>query len=217
VRLHPGTSPGPHALLAVVDEGVGMRDEIVARAFEPFFTTKPKGQGTGLGLATTYGIVKQNRGHIELRSKLGIGTEARVLLPLACREADELPDTAVAAPSAGRGERVLVVEDEDAVASIVRRILEADGYDVLAAADPHEAIALCEGLDVDVVVTDIVMPGMSGPQLVARLRDDRPELPAIFMSGYTDRPGALPPDAPVLSKPFSRQELLVEVAEILGR
>jgi CheY-like chemotaxis protein len=192
-----------------------MTDEVLAKAFEPFFTTKPKGQGTGLGLATTYGIVKQNGGHIDLRSQLGVGTEARVLLPLA-PGASALPaDVTVVAPPAGRGERVLVIEDEEGMRLVARRILEGGGYDVVVAADPYEALALCERLEVDLIVTDVVMPGMSGPHLVERLRADRPDLAAIFMSGYTDRPGALPPDAAFVSKPFSRRELLEQVARAL--
>jgi two-component system cell cycle sensor histidine kinase/response regulator CckA len=214
-RLFPGTSPGPHALLVVGDDGTGMLPEVVAKAFEPFFTTKPKGHGTGLGLATTYGIVTQNGGHIELRSELGEGTEARVFLPLTEREAELSVDAAVVAPRAGQGERVLVVEDEEGVRSLARRILEGAGYVVVVADDAQEAIDLLDRSEVDVVVTDIVMPGMSGPKLVEQLRRARPDLRAIFMSGYTDRPGALPTGVPFLSKPFSGRELLELVARVL--
>jgi CheY-like chemotaxis protein len=194
-----------------------MAEEVVAKAFEPFFTTKPKGQGTGLGLATTYGIVNQNGGHIELRSELGVGTEARILLPIAHRAAEPRTDAAVPEPRAGRGERVLVVEDEVGVRSLARRILEAAGYEVLVAADGQEALALFERTAVDLVITDVVMPGLSGSQVVSRMRMVHPGLPAIFTSGYTERPGALPPGAPFLSKPFSGRDLLTLVGETLDR
>jgi CheY-like chemotaxis protein len=124
-------------------------------------------------------------------------------------------DAAVVAPRAGQGERVLVVEDEEGVRSLARRILEGAGYVVVVAGDAQEAIGLLDRSEVDVVVTDIVMPGMSGPKLVEQLRRARPDLRAIFMSGYTDRPGALPTGVPFLSKPFSGRELLELVAEIL--
>jgi two-component system cell cycle sensor histidine kinase/response regulator CckA len=216
-RLHPGTTPGPHALLTVADDGAGMSEEVLAKAFEPFFTTKPKGQGTGLGLATTYGIVTQNSGHIELRSERGVGTEARILLPIAQRSAGPRTDAAVPEPPVGRGQRVLVVEDEVGVRTLARRFLESGGYEVLVAADGHEALALFERSAVDLVITDVVMPGLSGPQVVARMRMIRPGLPAIFTSGYSDRPGALPSGAPFLSKPFSIPDLLALVGEVLGR
>jgi two-component system, cell cycle sensor histidine kinase and response regulator CckA len=207
---------GGDALLSVSDTGTGMTPEVLARAFEPFFTTKPKGTGTGLGLATTYGIVKQNGGQLEFDSEVGRGTVARVLLPRATSAACAHPEEEHAAVQPGRGERILVIEDDAAVRRITERILTASGYDVIAAPDGVAALGLPGLADVDLVVTDVVMPGMPGPQLVDELRRRRPGLPAIFMSGYTDRPGALPAGATFVSKPFARQALLESVATELA-
>jgi two-component system cell cycle sensor histidine kinase/response regulator CckA len=217
IALPPGLEPGPYALLVVADTGIGMIDEVVERAFEPFYTTKPKGQGTGLGLATVYGIVKQSGGHIELRSNYGRGTEARVFLPTDGRRPEAVSTADATAPPSGHGQRVLVVEDESGVRDLVRRILAEDGYEILLAADGQEALSLAAGNDIELVVTDVVMPGLSGPQLVHQLRVRRPDLPAIFVSGYTDRPGALPKGAVFVSKPFTGSELRARVSAILER
>jgi two-component system cell cycle sensor histidine kinase/response regulator CckA len=214
-RLHADVSPGRYVRLAVSDTGEGMSHAVRQKAFEPFFTTKPKGMGTGLGLATTYGIVKQNDGHVEIYSEEDAGTVVKVYLPAvggaaAVTDAEE-PD----AGAMGHGERVLLVEDEEAVRRVTQRILAGHGYNVVCAADPAEALELATGAELDLVVTDVVMPGMSGPMLLAQLRGNAPRLPAIFMSGYTDRPGVLPGDAAFLGKPFSRQALLTLVARAL--
>jgi PAS domain S-box-containing protein len=214
-RLHADVKPGRYVRLAVSDTGCGMPEEVRERAFEPFFTTKPKGTGTGLGLATTYGIVKQNGGHIEIYSEVGEGTVLKVYLPAVEGDALEQPMDEPVTVRGGNGERILVVEDEEGVRRVTERILCAHGYEVTAASGPEAALSLVETADVDLVLTDVVMPGMSGAMLVERLREEEPRLPAIFMSGYTDRPGALPPDAAFLSKPFSRQELLDRVADAL--
>jgi two-component system, cell cycle sensor histidine kinase and response regulator CckA len=217
-RLHPGVAPGTYVQLAVCDTGRGMTEEVRERAFEPFFTTKPKGTGTGLGLATTYGIVKQNGGHVEIYSEPGVGTVMKVYLPPApSGETQERGADEPATIPPGAGERILVVEDEEGVRRVTERILRAGGYEVLAASGPHEAIELAEGAQVDLVLTDVVMPVMSGAALVERLREDARRLPAIFMSGYTDRPGALPPDAAFIGKPFSRQALLEQIARALEK
>jgi PAS domain S-box-containing protein len=215
-RLHD-VQPGRFVLLAVSDTGCGMAEEVRERAFEPFYTTKPKGTGTGLGLATTYAVVRQNGGHIEIESAPGAGTVMRVYLPASAgaatvRGTDESP-----APRRGRGEHILVVEDEEGVRRVTERILRGHGYEVTAAACPESALAVADELDVQLVVTDVVMPVMSGALLVARLRERRPQLPAMFMSGHTDRPGALPGDALFLSKPFSREQLLENVAHALDQ
>jgi two-component system, cell cycle sensor histidine kinase and response regulator CckA len=216
-RLHLGVQPGTYVRLAVSDTGRGMTPEVRERAFEPFFTTKPKGAGTGLGLATTYGIVKQNGGHVEIYSEPGAGTVMKVYLPAApSRETQGHGGDEPAVMPSGAGELILVVEDEEGVRRVTERILRAGGYEVLAASGPQEALELAAGAQVDLVLTDVVMPVMSGAALVERLRQDAERLPAIFMSGYTDRPGALPSDAAFLSKPFSRQSLLEQVARALG-
>jgi two-component system, cell cycle sensor histidine kinase and response regulator CckA len=214
-RLHADLEPGRYVRLAVSDTGTGMPEHVRQRAFEPFFTTKPKGTGTGLGLATTYGIVKQNGGHIEIYSEPDEGTVMKVYLPASAGEAEERPLHKPPTARRGRGERVLVVEDEEGVRRLTERILREHGYEVMAAAGADEAIDLAESTAIDLVLTDVVMPGMSGGSLLGRLREHRRRLPAIFMSGYTDRPGALPADAAFLSKPFSRQHLLESVARAL--
>jgi CheY-like chemotaxis protein len=214
-RLHADVKPGRYVRLVVSDTGCGMREDVRERAFEPFFTTKPKGTGTGLGLATTYGIVKQNGGHIEIYSELDVGTVVKVYLPATRGAATGPPSAEAVTAPAGRGERILVVEDEEGVRKITERILRGHGYEVVAASGPGPALGLAASAAIDLVLTDVVMPGMSGAMLVERLREAEPRLLAIFMSGYTDRPGALPRDAAFLSKPFSRQDLLGRVAEAL--
>ncbi|MEA2478415.1 MAG: hypothetical protein QOJ07_337 [Thermoleophilaceae bacterium] len=210
---HADVSPGRYVRLAVTDDGHGMSSAVRQKAFEPFFTTKPPGAGTGLGLATTYGIVKQSGGHVEIYSEEGSGTVVKVYLPAAetgagGREPAEPQETA-----AGGGERILLVEDEEGVRRLTERILTTHGYAVVSAEDVGDAVGLAA--DVDLVLTDVVMPGMSGAALVARLREDAPHLPAIFMSGYIERPDALPTDAPFIGKPFSRHALLDLVAATL--
>jgi CheY-like chemotaxis protein len=216
-RQHPGMKSGRHVLLAVSDTGTGMSRDVQAKAFEPFFTTKSKGMGTGLGLATTFGIVKQNGGHITLYSEEGTGTVVRVFLPVAADQSATPTEAERSSPRVAAGERILVVEDEEGVRRVAARILTGHGYEAVCACGPDEALELCERMAVDLVLTDVVMPQMSGAMLVARMREDVPGLPAIFMSGYTDRPGALPPDAEFLGKPFSRHDLLALVARTLGK
>jgi two-component system cell cycle sensor histidine kinase/response regulator CckA len=208
---------GSYARLAVSDTGVGMTEAVREKAFEPFFTTKPKGMGTGLGLATTYGIVKENGGHVEIDSEHGSGTTLTVLLPATAGAATALAGTAAAPAASGDGERILIVEDEEGVRRVADRILSGHGYETVCAAGPDEALRVCKQTAVDLVLTDVVMPHMSGAMLVAKLREDVPNLPAIFMSGYTDRPGALPPEARFIGKPFSRHDLLELVARTLGK
>ncbi|MEA2457837.1 MAG: hypothetical protein QOC95_809 [Thermoleophilaceae bacterium] len=206
-REQADVAAGSYLRLELIDDGTGMPELVRRRAFEPFFTTKPKGAGTGLGLATTYGIVKQMGGFVEIDSEVGHGTVMKVYLPVAGHVAEEPAATAV-----GGDERILLVEDEEGVRRITARILTESGYTVLSAAHPREALAILGEGPVDLVLTDVVMPGMSGGMLVARMREDTPRLRAVFMSGYTDRPDALPRDAEFIAKPFTRQALLERVA-----
>ncbi|MGH9943517.1 MAG: PAS domain S-box protein [Pyrinomonadaceae bacterium] len=223
-----GVSPGRYVRLRVTDTGTGMDAETRARIFEPFFTTKEVGKGTGLGLSTVYGIVKQHGGYITVESAPGRGTTFDLYLPPAEGWPDEEASGVAAAsreaPEPLRGtETVLVVEDEPTLRDIARELLELYGYRVLLAPDGRAALSACGQMGeepVHLVITDVVMPGMSGPELARRLRALRPEMKIIYMSGYTDdaivRHGVL--DAAgvaFLQKPFTPDELARKVRQIL--
>ena len=217
------SSGGDFVCLTITDTGTGMPPEVAARAFEPFFTTKGRGKGTGLGLATAYGVVTDAGGTIALESEPGQGATVRVRLPASGEAAPcDMPIDREAA-AAGHGRRILVVEDEDGVRDIVCRILTKAGYDVRAAGDPQEALKLCvdPGVHLDALLSDVIMPGMSGTQLAAELRIGRPDLPVLFMSGYTSGPAPggqeLPPDALLIYKPFQTDQLLHAVHQLLRR
>ncbi|MEV6845951.1 response regulator [Actinoplanes sp. NPDC051411] len=225
-RLTIGTSAEPDGefvALTITDTGCGMAPEVAARAFEPFFTTKGRGNGTGLGLATAYGVVTDVGGTIGLESQPDQGTTVRVRLPAGSTGPAGEAVVARVPSAGGRGQRILVVEDEDGVRDIVCRILKKAGYDVRASGDPQEALKMCldGNLHVDALLSDVIMPGMSGTQLAAELRRTRPGLPVLFMSGYTSgpKPGGqeLPPDAPLLYKPFQTDQLLQTLDQLLHR
>jgi CheY-like chemotaxis protein len=216
-----GAVPGVYAILEVSDTGRGMDSDTASHLFEPFFTTKPVGQGTGLGLATVYGIVKQNDGCVVVDSELGRGTTVRIFLPSV--EADltgVATDMAAGLPQSGH-ETVLLVEDESAVLRLSKIVLERFGYKVLTAGTPSEAIHVFEtheGL-VHLLVTDVVMPEMNGRELAARLRENRPELKALFVSGYSASAlaprGVLDEGVHFLQKPFSLEDLASSVRQAL--
>jgi two-component system, cell cycle sensor histidine kinase and response regulator CckA len=210
----------PHALLAVTDTGLGMDAETTARIFEPFFTTKGDA-GTGLGLATVHGIVMQSGGQIVVYSEPGHETTFKIYLPLS---AGGVAAPKPPAPFADGGtETVLVVEDDPAVRSIVRTMLEARGYDVLAAEGGDEALAAIEQHDgrVALVLSDLIMRGLNGRQTVDRIRETQPDTKVLYMSGYTDdtviRSGALEPGTAFIQKPFSGDDLARRVRELLDR
>jgi len=218
----PPAPPGPYVNLEVSDTGSGLSPEARAHLFEPFFTTKELGKGTGLGLATVYGIVKQNGGYIYVDSGASQGTTVRVYLPEAT-EPVYVPDQTPVPPSPSRGsETVLLVEDEAAVRQFARRALESSGYCVLAAADGAEAMAtaLSHPGPIHVLVTDVVMPGMGGPELARRLSQQRSTLRVLFCSGYTDdasvREGVREAGTAFLQKPFSPEELIRKVRDVLS-
>jgi nitrogen-specific signal transduction histidine kinase len=219
---HPGLPPGAYVCLRVRDTGTGMDAATRERAFEPFFTTKPQGQGTGLGLATVYGIVKQSGGYVYVESAPGAGSTFTVLLPPDPSTARPVDVPAPERAPAGGGEVVLVVEDEAAVRAAVRRMLERGGYTVIEAEHGTAALALVGRYTgrLDLVLTDVVMPETGGGALLARLRDLRPGLPALLMSGYSAeavaRQGVLVEGATLLVKPFGSEELLRRVREALG-
>jgi CheY-like chemotaxis protein len=207
-------------MLAVTDTGGGMDRETLNRAFEPFYTTKAVGQGTGLGLSTVYGIVKQAAGYVWLYSEPGHGTTVKVYLPavLAPERAAER-----SGERGGRGEeRVLVVEDEEMVRAMACRSLEEYGYTVLAAADGRAALDLLASQEeqVDLILCDIVMPGLSGPALEAALAEAAPRVPVVFMSGYprhdVTRRQLVPHGAPFIQKPFRPEDLAARVRSVLN-
>ena len=222
VRAHPGARPGPHVLLAISDTGSGMTDEVKARIFEPFFTTKALGRGTGLGLATVYGIVTQSGGHIAVDSEVGVGTTFNLYLPRV--ESSEAGPKVAGALSARPGaETVLLVEDDPGVRALNRRILERCGYTVLEASDGDEAVRAAAGHagPIHLLLTDVVMPGDGGRVVAERLVELRPELKVLYASGYTDdavvRHGILSETMNFLQKPFTPAALAHVVREVLDR
>jgi CheY-like chemotaxis protein len=215
--------PGAYVLLAVTDSGIGMNAVTMERLFEPFFTTKNRGQGTGLGLATVYGIVKQSGGYIWVQSEPDRGATFKVYLPCAEREDPVEPGPVSHTAAAGGTEKVLLVEDEDAVRFLTRAILETAGYAVTVASHAQGAEAL---FDEDpsrfqLLVTDVIMPGLTGPELFCRLKERRPELKVVYVSGYTGdailQQGPLIAAAGFLQKPFTADALKRRVRDILDR
>jgi len=222
VREHLGARPGPYVLLKVSDDGAGMDAETQRHIFEPFFTTKKKGQGTGLGLATVYGIVKQSGGYIWVDSALGIGTTVQVFLPRVADEAEASARPAAEPAVAQRGqETVLLVENEEMLRSMMREVLESNGYHVLEAGSGDQALSVGEQFQgpIHLVLTDIIMPGLSGPEAARRLLEARPDLRILFTSGYPDealgREGTLEGGFPFLAKPFTHEALGHKVREVL--
>jgi two-component system, cell cycle sensor histidine kinase and response regulator CckA len=220
-RSTGGAPPGEHVLLAVSDTGHGMDEQTQLRIFEPFFTTKAEGKGTGLGLSTVYGIVRQSRGQIVVESRIGQGTTFRVWLPRFDGELQEpSPGKAEASdrPRGGR-ENVLVVDDEEMLRSMFQLFLQDLGYAVLLAANGEEAELVAARSPVDVLVTDVVMPGVSGPELYARLRAAAPGLQCVYVSGYRrdalQESATLEPGCRFLQKPFSPEDLGRAVREVL--
>jgi PAS domain S-box-containing protein len=220
---HPGFIPGEYVLLAVSDDGCGMDHETVNKIFEPFFTTKEVGQGTGLGLSTVYGIVKQNNGFINVYSEPGKGTTFKIYLArhtdLAHMEPREKP---VGVPL-GQGETILVVEDEASILKLAKRILEELRYTVMTAENPSQALHLAEGRpnEIDLLITDVVMPEMNGKELSYRLRELYPGLKTLFMSGYTANVivhrGVLDEGVNFIQKPFSSESMARKVREALDK
>jgi two-component system, cell cycle sensor histidine kinase and response regulator CckA len=208
---------GPNVLLAVSDTGVGMSEEVQRHLFEPFFTTKGPGAGTGLGLSTVFGVVKQSGGSIYVYSEEGRGTTFKIYLPAAT--AGQIDADAVADGAIERGsETIMVVEDDESVRDLVRIMLETKGYNVLAAAGAEEAERLCTD-EVDLLLTDVVMPEVNGRALAERLALTSPSMRILFMSGYSDeavyRHGEISPNAAFIEKPFTDRTLARKVREVL--
>jgi CheY-like chemotaxis protein len=215
-----GLKPGRYVRLRVSDTGIGMDKETLQRVFEPFFTTKPKGEGTGLGLATVYGIINQAGGYISLYSEPGLGTRVHALLPATDQTPVpvELPPNP---PPARASETVLVVEDAEDLREVVERILSRNGYHVIVAANGVLALdaASEHGRKIDLLLTDVVMPLMQGKELADRMKQRYPTLKVLFMSGYAEPmlgdAGTLEPGVVLMEKPFTEPVLLARVREVL--
>jgi PAS domain S-box-containing protein len=219
-RLHPDVVPGQYVQLSISDTGVGMSPEVLAKVFEPFFTTKPKGHGSGLGLATVYSIVADAGGTVSVYSEEGLGTTVRVHLPMV-DEPVPAPGAAAARPAIrGRGETILVVEDEEAMRKVTCRMLRRNGYVVLEAATGSEALSLAVDHNCRLLLSDVVMPQLSGRDLAEAIHRSRPGLPVLFMSGYSA--GVLGPqravddDVALIEKPFDERTLLDQVHAALA-
>jgi len=212
---------GLYVLLEMRDTGAGMTEAVRSRLFEPFFTTKGVGKGTGLGLATVYGIVKQTGGHIEVQTAPGQGTTFRVYLPHCAEPAQVVEPAPASAKPRGDGEVILVAEDEPLVRSLAARCLRMAGYHVLEALSSTEAARLCEQHDgpIHLLLTDVIMPQLSGPALARQGQKVRAGLKVLFMSGHTDdavlRRGIRDEGVPFLPKPFTPETLVRKVREVL--
>lgn len=212
--------PDPFVALTVKDNGVGMTPDVQARVFEPFFTTKAVGKGTGLGLATVHGIVRRAGGTVTVDSEVGHGTSIKVFFPVA-EDDDSLPEIHPHARPHVGAETVLVVEDEDGLRELIRRLLLRQGYEVHVAANVDEALQTFASIDADVLLTDVVMPGGSGPELTRKLVETHPGLRVLYMSGYTEdaivHHGVLEPDIAFVHKPFTSESLSRKLREVLDR
>ncbi len=217
----PGISPGQYVVVAVTDTGTGMPPDVIARAFDPFFTTKPIGQGTGLGLSMIYGFAKQSEGHIRIESEVGRGTTVKIFLPrFRGRDAPSDPAPDGAAPLPGAGETVLVVEDDVTVRSLVLEVLNELGYLAIEAADgPTGLRVLQSSRRIDLLVTDVGLPGMNGRQLAEHGRIERPDLKVLFITGYAENAafgaGHLEAGMKMMTKPFAVDELAARIRAIL--
>ena len=220
-RTHESVVPGLHSLLAVSDTGCGMDADTQAHLFEPFFTTKDPGKGTGLGLSMVYGIVKQSGGSIWVYSEPNQGSTFKIYLPTLPETRE--PDTGQEPPEklAKGSETVLIVEDESAVRSFTRMVLQRSGYQVIEAANGEEALSLSRGHpgEIQLLVTDMVMPGMGGRQVAEALEGQRPAMRVLYLSGYTENAiaqrGTLGAELPFLQKPFTMEALLRKVRQVL--
>ena len=220
-REKVGIPPGAYVLLSVCDTGHGMDDSVRQHIFEPFFTTKEVGRGTGLGLATVYGIVNQSGGNIEVESKVGAGTTFRIYLPRVVEQSEKADIKNTSNKSPTGTETILLVEDEELVRNLSRQILETCGYTVIEAQNGLEALEVCKngGCKIDLLMTDVVMPQMGGRELAEKLKKVLPNLPILFTSGYTDNPTARHGDIEIntnfIQKPFTFDVLARKVRELL--
>ena len=211
---------GEYVRIAVADTGIGMDDATRRRVFEPFFTTKPAGKGTGLGLATVYGIVKQSKGFIWVYSEPGQGTRFHIYLPVA-DDHHGVVEHRPAASTARGVETILLVEDNQSLFNLAKRLLESGGFTVVGATSGAEAVRILERHEtpIHLLLTDVVMPGMSGPQIAQDAARALPAIKVLYMSGYTDddvvRHGVLDSSIAFINKPFTRDSLLLKIREVL--
>jgi CheY-like chemotaxis protein len=222
-RIHSDVEPGDYVMFSVEDTGQGMDPETQSRVFDPFFTTKEMGVGTGLGLSTVYGIVKQHKGHIVVRSELNHGTRFNVYFQKAQDdETMKMPEQVVRSSLQTEGdETILVVEDEEIVRKLICEVLETLHYSTIQAGAPEEALALVQEHEgpIDLLLTDVVLPQMDGRSLFEKILNMRPNIKVLFISGYAEnsivRHGVLDPEVPFLQKPFSADSLAIKVREVL--
>ena len=217
---HPGIAPGRYVVVAVSDTGVGMSQDLIEKAFDPFFTTKPLGQGTGLGLSMVYGFAQQSGGQVRIHSQPGLGTAVKIYLP-----STEAPHPRKQGPvqtlADGAGRRVLVVEDDNAVRMLVREVLQELRYHSVEFADPLEALPfLASGEQIDLMISDVGLPGMNGRELAEKARAHRPDLPILFITGYAEnaaiRAGFLGSNMTMLAKPFSLDTLAKRISQLIA-
>lgn len=220
---HVPTKPGSYIMLAVTDNGLGMNDETLKNIFEPFYTTKDIGKGTGLGLATVYGIVKQSEGFIWVESEIGAGSTFKIYLPCIDSEPDLRDKDDASEHTAHKAATILIVEDEDLVRALTRQALEECGYKIIEAGNGSQALAMCRQSDcaIDLVITDVVMPEMGGRELAEKLAETCPQMPVLFTSGYTDdatiRSDVIEADTNFIQKPFTFESLTNKVKQFLNK
>jgi len=223
IKNHPGAKPGVFIMLMISDTGIGMDDDTQKHIFEPFFTTKEMGRGTGLGLSTVYGIVKQHHGYIWVDSKSGAGTTFEILFPRVDETPDKSEEFSHEQIKQGKGETVLIVEDDKNVRKLACKILEMNKYRVLEVGTPHEALSLAKNhkAPIHILLTDVIMPQMDGKELYRKLVIERPDIKVLYMSGHTDtvmgHRSILSSDDPFLRKPFGLKGILDKVREVLEK
>jgi CheY-like chemotaxis protein len=219
---HPGVAPGPYVMLTVSDSGCGMDHQVMSRIFEPFFTTKGPEEGTGLGLSTVYGIVKQSDGHVWVYSEVGRGTTFKIYFPRHEQAATSIIQRAADLVTPGGSETILVVEDDEPLRRLIVGLLDSSGYNVLDAENAERALEVCSRYPetIDLLLTDVIMPNMSGAVLAAHACQSRPTLKVVYVSGYTGdliaRHGVLSPESTLVEKPFTRNGLLTKIRSVLN-
>jgi CheY-like chemotaxis protein len=222
-KYHQGILPGSYVMLAVSDNGCGMHSDTRSQLFEPFFTTKESGKGTGLGLAMVYGVVKQNNGFINVYSEPGQGATFKIYLPRHWSQEIPLPEKKITRPDKCENETVLLVEDEPAILHMITTMLEQEGYNVVAADMPGEAIRMANEHhgDIHLLISDVVMPEMNGRELAKKILSAHPHLKCLFMSGYTANViahrGILEEGVHFIQKPFSKEDLTDKVRKVLDQ